>query len=416
MAVEAMETVTGAVAEGEGEADGAMEEEEATVEETVAAKTANLSQSSLAPQSTNSSAQAFQSRAVVLFLGRSVRPHRSNSVARCQNKAAGPCPERFLVNNAPTSQDSSAVQCQNRAADLSQNRAADRCRNRAVGQFRNRAVDRCRSSNAKMFLDSSADRFQKRNALWFLDSSAEVSQVKSVPQCLVNRVAASLARAAGMFQSKNVATSQGSSVGRCQKRAVDRCQNRAVVQCQNRAADRCRNRAVDLCLNRAASRCQDSSAGMCPGNSAGLCQNSLVSRCRSSRARMSVRMSSGAKFATTDKRPTEQEEAIFRRRARTAILTKLSLQSNTCIQQKINDVWFSNKAFLGLISDFISTAQRCSKEGAWSVLSWSWPCDPRPCYILVIGCWVIQAFCLCLCLHADSEMREITCLRIYIYT
>merc|ERR1712130_542581 len=320
----AMETVTGAVAEGEGEADGAMEEEEATVEETVAAKAANLSQSSLAPQSTNSSAQACQSRAVVLFLGRSVRPHRGNSVARCQNKAAGPCPERFLVNNAPTSQDSSAVQCQNRAADLSQNRAADRCRNRAVG--------RCRSSNAKMFLDSSADRFQKRNALWFLDSSAEVSQVKSVPQCLVNRVAASLARAAGMFQSKNVATSQGSSVGRCQKRAVDRCQNRAVVQCQNRAA----------------SRCQDSSAGMCPGNSAGLCQNSLVSRCRSSCARMSVRMSSGAKFATTDKRPTEQEEAIFRRRARTAILTKLSLQSNTCIQQKINNVWFSNKAFLGL--------------------------------------------------------------------
>merc|ERR1712130_726131 len=279
----AMETVTGAVAEGEGEADGAMEEEEATVEETVAAKAANLSQSSLAPQSTNSSAQACQSRAVVLFLGRSVRPHRGNSVARCQNKAAGPCPERFLVNNAPTSQDSSAVQCQNRAADLSQNRAADRCRNRAVGQCRNRAVDRCRSSNA------------------------------------------------GMFQSRNVATSQGSSVGRCQKRAVDRCQNRAV----------------DLCLNRAASRCQDSSAGMCPGNSAGLCQNSLVSRCRSSCARMSVRMSSGAKFATTDKRPTEQEEAILRRRARTAILTKLSLQSNTCIQQKINDVWFSNKAFLG---------------------------------------------------------------------
>merc|ERR1719420_1915719 len=173
------------------------------VEETVAAKTANLSQSSLVPQSTNSSAQACRSRAVVLFLGRSVQPHRSNSVARCQNKAAGPCPERFPVNNAPTSQDSSAVQCQNRAA----------------GQCRNRAVDRCRSSNAKMFLDSSADRFQRRNALWFLDSNAEVSQVKSVPQCLVNRVAASLARVAGMFQSKNVATSQGSSVGRCQKKS-----------------------------------------------------------------------------------------------------------------------------------------------------------------------------------------------------
>merc|ERR1719420_968963 len=100
------------------------------VEETVAAKTANLSQSSLAQQSTNSSAQACQSRAVVLFLGRSVQPHRGNSVARCQNKAAGPCPERFLVNNAPTSQDSSAVQCQNKAADLSQNKAVGQCQNR----------------------------------------------------------------------------------------------------------------------------------------------------------------------------------------------------------------------------------------------------------------------------------------------
>merc|ERR1719420_2450651 len=100
------------------------------VEETVEAKTANLSQSSLVPQSTNSSAQACRSRAVVLFLDRSVQPHRGNSVARCQNKAAGPCPERFLVNNAPTSQDSSAVQCQNKAAD--------RCRSRAVGQCQNR--------------------------------------------------------------------------------------------------------------------------------------------------------------------------------------------------------------------------------------------------------------------------------------
>ena len=222
MAVETMEgaTVTGAVVEGEGEADGVMEEEETTVEEAVEAKTANPSQSSLAPRSTNSSAQAYQSRVVVLFLGRSVQPHRGNSVARCQNKAAGPCPGRFPANNAPTSLDSSVVQCQNRAVDLSRNRAAKQCRNRAVVQCRSRAVDRCQSSNAKIFLDSSADRFQRRNAQWFLDSSFEVFQVKSVPQFFVNRVVASLARAAGMCQSKNVATSQGSSVGRCQKRAV----------------------------------------------------------------------------------------------------------------------------------------------------------------------------------------------------
>merc|ERR1711963_959327 len=118
------------------------EEEEATVEEAVEAKTANPSQSSLAPRSTNSSAQACQSRVVVLFLGRSVQPPRGNSVARCQNKAAGPCPGRFPVNNAPTSLDSSVVQC------------------------RSRAVDRCQSSNAKIFLDSIADRFQRRNAQW----------------------------------------------------------------------------------------------------------------------------------------------------------------------------------------------------------------------------------------------------------
>merc|ERR1711963_890481 len=156
------------------------EEEEATVEEAVEAKTANPSQSSLAPRSTNSSAQACQSRVVVLFLGRSVQPHRGNSVARCQNKAAGPCPGRFPANNAPTSLDSGVVQCQNRAVDLS----------------RNRAANRCQSSNAKIFLDSSADRFQRRNAQWFHDSSVEVFQVKSVPQFRVNRVAASLARAA----------------------------------------------------------------------------------------------------------------------------------------------------------------------------------------------------------------------------
>merc|ERR550532_758066 len=96
-----------------------------------------------------------------------------------------------------------------------------------------------------------------------------------------------------MCQSKNVATSQGSSVGRCQ--------NRAVVQCQNRAADRCQNRAVSRCRSRVVSRCQDSSAGTCLGNSAGRCRSSRASRCRSSRARMSARMFSGARCATTDK-------------------------------------------------------------------------------------------------------------------
>merc|ERR1719186_1368360 len=122
-----------------------MEEEaadEATVEEAAVAKTANPSQSSLAPQSTNSSAQVFQSKAVVLFLVRSVPPPQSNSAARSQNKAADRFPKGFPVNNAPTSQDSSAVQCQNRAVGLCRNRAAERCQNRAVDQCQSKAVDR----------------------------------------------------------------------------------------------------------------------------------------------------------------------------------------------------------------------------------------------------------------------------------
>merc|ERR550517_588609 len=115
-----------------------------------------------------------------------------------------------------------------------------------------------------------------------------------------------------MCQSKNVATSQDSSVAQCQNRAVDRCRSRAVSQCP------------------------DSSAEMCLGSSA--------SRCRSSRARMSARMSSGARCATTVEMSTEQEEAIFRPKTRTAIFKKLSLQN--CVQQEINNVLFSNKAFL----------------------------------------------------------------------
>merc|ERR1719490_513803 len=122
-----MEEVRGAVAEGEGVVDGVMEVvDEATEEEAAGAKAANPSQSSLAPRSTSSSAQAFQSRVVVPFLGRSVPPPPSNNAARCQNKAAGRFPKGFPVNNVPTSQDSSAVQCQNRAVGLCQNKAAGR--------------------------------------------------------------------------------------------------------------------------------------------------------------------------------------------------------------------------------------------------------------------------------------------------
>merc|ERR1719209_1333016 len=131
MEEETMEEVTDVVvAEGEGgggrmeevdeameeeAVDEAMEEETAMVVEAAEAKTANPSQSSLAPQSTNSSAQAFQSKAVVPFLVRSVPPPQSNSAAQSQNKAADQFPKGFPVNNAPTSQDSNAVQCQNRA-------------------------------------------------------------------------------------------------------------------------------------------------------------------------------------------------------------------------------------------------------------------------------------------------------------
>merc|ERR1711874_608003 len=206
------------------------------------------------------------------------------------------CPKRFPVNNAPTCQDSSASRC------------------------------------------------QRRNALWFLDSSAEVLPVKSVPQFLARSVAASLAKVAGMCQSKNVATSQDSSVAQCQNRVVDQCRNRAVVQCRNRVVDPSPSRAVDRCRSRAVSRCPDSSAETCLGSSASLCRSSHASRCRSSRARMSARMSSGARCATTVEMSTEQEEAIFRPKTRTAILKKLSLE--ICVQQEINNVLFSNKAFL----------------------------------------------------------------------